>query len=48
MEQAIAYLNDITYMSELTPHPANKLHSYGFLGVGLIRANNLLSAYGGS
>jgi hypothetical protein len=30
-------LSDITYMPELTPHPANRLHSYGFLGVGLIR-----------
>ncbi len=25
---------DITYKSELTPHPASNLHGYGFLGVG--------------
>ena len=28
-------ISDITYMSELTPHPASKKDGYGFLGVGL-------------
>jgi len=28
---------DISYLAELTPHPASKLDGYGFLGVGSIR-----------
>jgi len=38
MEPFIKNLSDITYMSELTPHPDINLQSDYSLGVGLIRA----------
>jgi len=37
MEPYIKDVSDITYKSELIPHPASKLNSYCFLGEGLIR-----------
>ena len=38
MKPYIKYLSDITYMSELIPHPEIIYYAIAFLGVGLIRA----------
>jgi len=36
-------VSDITYMSELIPHPVTTKNRFLYLGVGLIRPNNLRS-----